>query len=79
VWRQCDTHWSTIMSRNGWEQSINSGAYQPAASTEAHAFMKIEDSIWSDLLDESKDEEEAAAPIMPLAEEPPATRAGPPT
>jgi hypothetical protein len=61
-----------------WFGAIDSGAYQPAATTEAHAFLKVE-GMWSDPIGESKDEEEAAAPTMPSAEEPPATRTRPPT
>jgi hypothetical protein len=61
-----------------WLGAIDHGAYQPAATTKAHAFMKHED-MWSDWVDISKDESKAAGPTMPSAEEPPATRTGPPT
>jgi hypothetical protein len=43
-----------------WLGAINSGAYQPAAPTGNHAFVKIED-MWSDPMDKSEDEEEEAA------------------
>jgi hypothetical protein len=39
--------------------------------------MKIED-MWSDPVNKSKDEEEAAVPTMPVAEEPHATITDPP-
>jgi hypothetical protein len=40
-----------------WLGAIDSGAYQPAAPTNNHAFVKIED-MWSHPMDESEDEEE---------------------
>jgi hypothetical protein len=60
--------------------AIDSGAYQPAAVTKAHTFKKVED-MWSDPIDKSEVEEEAATPTMPKksAEEPPARRTGLPT
>ena len=61
-----------------WLGAINSGAYKPAAITEAHAFVKVED-MWSDPIDESDEEEQAAAPTLTAAEEPPSTRTRPPT
>jgi hypothetical protein len=61
-----------------WLGAIDSGAYQPAAPTDNHAFVKIED-MWSDPMDESEDEEEEAAPTRTSAEEPPVTRTEPKT
>ena len=61
-----------------WLGAIDSGAYQPAAPTDNHAFVKIED-MWSDPMDESEDEEEEAAPTRTSAEEPPVTRTEPTT
>ena len=61
-----------------WLGAIDSGAYQPTAPTEDHAFVKIED-MWSDPMDESEDEEEATEPMVPPAAEPPAPRTRPPT
>jgi hypothetical protein len=58
--------------------AIDSGAYQQAAPTEDHAFVKIED-MWSNPMDKSKDEDEATEPTMPPAVEPPAPKTGPPT
>jgi hypothetical protein len=55
-----------------WLGAINSGAYQPAAPTEDHPFVKIED-MRSDLMDESEDKEEDAAQTLTIAEEPPRT------
>jgi hypothetical protein len=43
-----------------WLGAIDSGAYQPAAPTDNHALVKIED-MWSDPMDESEDKEEEAA------------------
>jgi hypothetical protein len=61
-----------------WLGAIDSGAYQPAAPTEHHAFVKIED-MWSDPMDESEIEEETAEPTVPPAVEPTAPRTRPPT
>ena len=61
-----------------WLGAIDSGAYQQAAPTEDHAFVKIED-MWSDPMDESEDEDEATEPTVPPALEPPAPRTRPPT
>ena len=61
-----------------WLGAIDSGAYRPAAPTENHAFVKIED-MWSDPIDESDDEEEIETETIPLAEDLPTTRADPPT
>jgi hypothetical protein len=61
-----------------WLGAIDSNAYQPAAPTDNHAFVKIED-MWSDPMDESEDEEEKAAPTRTIAEEPPVTRTEPTT
>jgi hypothetical protein len=58
-----------------WLGAIDSGVYQPAAPTNNHAFVKIED-MWSDPMDESEDEEEEAAPTRTIAEEPPVTKNG---
>jgi hypothetical protein len=77
AWHECNTQWSTNRSRE-WFGAIGSGAYQPAAITKALTFMKVED-MWSDLIKESKVEGEATAPIMPSAEETPATSIVPPT
>ena len=61
-----------------WLGAIDSGAYRPAAPTESHAFVKIED-MWSDPIDESDDEDEIETETVPIAQEPPTTRADPPT
>jgi hypothetical protein len=61
-----------------WLGAIDSDAYQPAAPTKNHAFVKIED-MWSDPMDESEDKEEEAVPTLTIAEEPPVTRREPTT
>ncbi len=61
-----------------WLGAIDSGAYRPAAPNENQAFVKIED-MWSDPIDESDDEEEIETETIPIAQEPPTTRADPPT
>jgi hypothetical protein len=61
-----------------YTSGIDSGAYQLAAPTGNHAFVKNED-MWSDPMDESEDQEEEAAPTRTIAEEPPVTRTEPTT
>jgi hypothetical protein len=61
-----------------WLGAIDSGAYQPAAPTEHHAFVKIED-MWSDPMDESEIEEETTELTVPPAVEPTAPRTRSPT